>query len=44
MSNQITLVLADDELLFRQGLRAILSKQKEIDILFDATDGNDLIN
>ncbi len=43
MSNQIKLVLADDELLFRQGLRAILSKQKEFDILFDATDGKDLM-
>ena len=43
MNNQIKLVLADDELLFRQGLRAILSREKEFDILFDATDGKDLM-
>lgn len=44
MSNQIKLVLADDELLFRQGLRAILSREKEFDVLFDATDGQDLMD
>lgn len=44
MSNLIKLVLADDELLFRQGLIAILKKQENIDILFDATDGKDLID
>ncbi|MFC4636510.1 response regulator [Dokdonia ponticola] len=43
MSDQIKIVLADDELLFRQGLRAILSREKEFDILFDATDGKDLM-
>lgn len=44
MSDIIKLVLADDELLFRQGLIGILKKEKNIDILFDATDGNDLIS
>lgn len=44
MNNQIKLVLADDELLFRQGLRAILSREKEFDVLFDATDGQDLMD
>ncbi len=44
MSNQIKIVLADDELLFRQGLRAILSREKDFDILFDATDGQDLMD
>lgn len=43
MNNTISIALADDELLFRQGLRAILDKQKEFDVLFDASDGNDLI-
>lgn len=43
MNNRITIALADDELLFRQGLKAILSKEKQMDVLFDASDGNDLI-
>ena len=43
MNNPITIALADDELLFRQGLKAILGKEKHIKILFDASDGNDLI-
>ncbi len=43
MPSKITLALADDELLFRQGLISILSKEKDLDILFDAEDGNDLM-
>ncbi len=44
MNSKITIVLADDELLFRQGLISILSKEKNIDIFFDAQDGNDLMS
>lgn len=44
MDKIITLALADDELLFRQGLIAILSKSKHLNILFDAEDGNQLID
>lgn len=40
----IKIAIADDELLFRQGLRAILSKQQDIEILFGASDGKDLID
>ncbi len=40
----IKIAIADDELLFRQGLRAILSKQDDIEILFGASDGKDLID
>ncbi|HIC30379.1 MAG TPA: response regulator transcription factor [Flavobacteriaceae bacterium] len=43
MHDEIKLALADDELLFRQGLISILSKEKQINILFDAEDGNDLM-
>ncbi|MFT5847062.1 MAG: DNA-binding NarL/FixJ family response regulator [Psychroserpens sp.] len=43
MNTKITLAVADDELLFRQGLLSILSKEKNLDILFDAEDGNDLM-
>ena len=40
----IKIAIADDELLFRRGLRAILSKQEDIEILFGASDGKDLID
>ena len=43
MKTPITLALADDEFLFREGLKAILHKEKHIEILFDAPDGHDLI-
>ena len=44
MQSKIKIALADDEILFRQGLISILSNEKGIDILFDAEDGNDLMN
>jgi len=44
MNTKITLAIADDELLFRQGLISILSKEKNLDILFDAEDGNHLMD
>lgn len=43
MDNKIKLAIADDELLFRQGLISILSKEKNLNIIFDAEDGNDLM-
>ncbi|WGD35554.1 response regulator transcription factor [Olleya sp. YS] len=43
MDHEITLALADDELLFRQGLISILSQEKSITVFFDAEDGNDLM-
>lgn len=44
MTNKtIKIALVDDELLFRQGLKSILGLDKEIEILFDACDGNDLL-
>lgn len=44
MTNRhITLALADDELLFRQGLKAILGRSSHLEILFDASNGKDLI-
>ncbi|WP_435413079.1 response regulator [Psychroserpens mesophilus] len=44
MQSKIQLALVDDELLFRKGLLSILSKESDIEILFDAEDGNDLMN
>jgi DNA-binding NarL/FixJ family response regulator len=44
MDTNITLAIADDELLFRQGLMSILGKEKNIDILFDAENGHHLMD
>ncbi len=44
MDTKITIAIVDDELLFRQGLISILKKEKNLDILFDAEDGNDLMD
>lgn len=43
MESKIKIALADDELLFRQGLMSILGNEDTIEILFDAEDGNDLL-
>lgn len=43
MNSTIHIALADDEFLFREGMKAILSKEKQFEILFDAPDGNDLL-
>ncbi|WP_452222343.1 response regulator [Lacinutrix salivirga] len=42
--NKINIVLADDEQLFLQGLKAILGNEEHINILFDAKDGDHLIS
>lgn len=39
----LTLALADDEALFRKGLRLILSNHAHIKIVFEAEDGEDLL-
>lgn len=44
MKCKIKIVLADDELLFMQGLKSLLVSQTDIDVIFDAEDGYDLIN
>jgi DNA-binding NarL/FixJ family response regulator len=41
--DKINIALADDELLFLQGLKAILGNEERINILFDAKDGDELI-
>ncbi|WP_397364466.1 response regulator [Olleya sp. R77988] len=43
MKHKIKIVLADDELLFRQGLKAILESNENIEVLFDAENGEHLI-
>lgn len=43
MPHKIKIALADDELLFRQGLKAILESNEQIDVLFDAENGAHLM-
>lgn len=43
MKRKIRIAIADDQLLFRQGLMAIIQSQDDIKILFDAEDGHDLL-
>ena len=44
MENKIKIALADDELLIRQGLKAILESIDTIDVVFDAKNGQHLID
>nr|WP_294938438.1 response regulator transcription factor [uncultured Flavobacterium sp.] len=44
MSNKIKIILADDEVLFRKGISFLLQKEKNIDIIFEASNGNELID
>jgi len=44
VENKIKIALADDELLFRQGLKAILESIDTIDVVFDAKNGQHLID
>lgn len=41
--SKINIALADDELLFLQGLKAIIANEEDINILFDAESGDQLI-
>ena len=43
MNNSIKIALADDELLFRQGLKAILQNENGFQVIIDAENGNDLL-
>jgi len=42
-TERITIALADDHTMFRRGLVSILGAYKEIDVLFDAGNGKELI-
>lgn len=41
---KIKIAITDDEQLFRKGLRTLLAKEKKFEILFDATNGEELID
>ena len=44
MNKSITIVLADDEELFRKGISFILKREKNIDVIFEASNGAELID
>ncbi|OIQ30013.1 MAG: DNA-binding response regulator [Bacteroidetes bacterium MedPE-SWsnd-G2] len=43
-TDKIRIALADDELLFRQGLISLLKRDDDLEIVFDAENGQDLID
>ena len=44
MSNPIRIILVDDEILFRKGISFLLEREKNIDIIFEASQGCELIS
>ncbi|SDG77850.1 two component transcriptional regulator, LuxR family [Flavobacterium omnivorum] len=44
MNKTIKIILVDDEILFRKGISFLLSREKNIDIIFEAADGEELID
>ncbi len=43
MKNKIKLIIADDHEIFRKGLKAVLAKLKNIEIIGEASNGNDVL-
>ncbi|WP_281228359.1 response regulator transcription factor [Flavobacterium aquiphilum] len=44
MEETIKIILVDDEILFRKGISFLLSKEKNIEVIFEASDGVELID
>jgi len=44
MADTIKIALADDEVLFRKGISFILQRKKNIDIVFEASNGEELVS
>jgi DNA-binding NarL/FixJ family response regulator len=44
MSETIKIILVDDEVLFRKGISFLLAREKNIEILFEASDGMELLS
>ena len=44
MKNPIRIILADDEILFRKGVAFLLEREQNMDIIFEASNGNELIS
>ena len=43
MKKRISIILADDEELFRKGISFLLKREKNIDVIFEASNGSELI-
>jgi DNA-binding NarL/FixJ family response regulator len=44
MNNIIKIILVDDEILFRKGISFLLEREKNVEIIFEASNGNELIS
>lgn len=44
MNKAIKIILVDDEILFRKGISFLLGREKNIEIIFEASNGNELIS
>ncbi|TDD75295.1 response regulator transcription factor [Flavobacterium caseinilyticum] len=44
MSKTIKIILVDDEILFRKGISFLLGREQNIDIIFEASNGDELIS
>lgn len=44
MTDKIKIAVADDELLFRKGVVFMLEREKDIEIIFEASNGEELVN
>lgn len=44
MENKIKMIIADDEILFRSGISFLLQREKNIDIVFEASNGQEVID
>lgn len=44
MNNKIKIILADDEVLFRKGISFLLQKEKNIEIIYEVSNGNELLS
>jgi DNA-binding NarL/FixJ family response regulator len=44
MNDKIKIILVDDEILFRKGISFLLEREKNVEIIFEASNGNELIS
>lgn len=44
MKNTIKIILADDEVLFRKGISFLLDREENIEIIFEVSNGNELVS
>lgn len=44
MTNKIKIAIADDEILIRKGIKAILEQEDNFEVVFEASNGNELVD